>query len=118
EFEVVCTFDAIHDQAHPTTVLENIHRALKPDGVYIVQEIRGHTHVHDNMEHPLAPFIYTVSCMHCMSVSLHQGGACLGRAWGEELCGSLRKAAGFQDITSRKPENDFESTFFSARSGR
>ncbi len=118
EFEVVCTFDAIHDQAHPATVLENIHRSLKPGGFYIVQEIRGHTHVHDNMDHPLAPFIYTVSCMHCMSVSLHQGGAGLGAAWGEELCRSMLEAAGFEDIAIHKPENDFQSTFFIARSGK
>jgi 2-polyprenyl-3-methyl-5-hydroxy-6-metoxy-1,4-benzoquinol methylase len=115
EFDLVCTFDAIHDQAQPMTVLENIQRALRPGGVYLMQEIQGHTHVHDNMDNPLAPFVYTVSCMHCMSVSLHQGGAGLGAAWGQEMCQAMLEAAGFEDIRMHIQDGDIQSVFFVAR---
>ena len=57
---------------------------LKPDGVYLMQDIKGSSHVHKNIEHPIGTFLYTVSCMHCMTVSLAQGGEGLGAMWGEE----------------------------------
>ncbi|MCW5964867.1 MAG: class I SAM-dependent methyltransferase [Bryobacterales bacterium] len=115
ELDVAFAFDSIHDQAHPDRMLTNIYRALKPGGVFLIQEIQGHTHVHDNLEHPMAPFVYTVSCMHCMSVSLSQGGMGLGAAWGEELAESMLLAAGFKDITKHRAEGDLMSTFFVAR---
>lgn len=118
EFDVICTFDAIHDQAQPMTVLENIQRALKPGGTYIMQEIQGHTHVHDNVDHPLAAFVYTVSCMHCMSVSLHQGGAGLGAAWGQEMAQEMLEAAGFREIAMHIQEGDLQSVFFISKPGR
>jgi SAM-dependent methyltransferase len=115
EFDAVFTFDAIHDKAKSTKVLENIRRALTPGGVYLMQEIQGQTHVHDNIGHPLAPFVYTVSCMHCMSVSLHQDGAGLGAAWGQEMARRMLEDAGFRDINMHIPEGDLQSVFFVSR---
>ena len=83
-FDFITTFDAIHDQAKPLHVLRGIRRALKVDGVYLMQEIRGASHVYDDIGHPAGPFLYTVSTMHCMTVSLAQGGEGLGAMWGEE----------------------------------
>src|SRR5690606_11741372 len=83
-FDWVTTFDAIHDQARPLNVLKGIHRTLHPDGTYLMQDIKGSSHVHNNKSHPLGTLLYTVSCMHCMTVSLAQGGEGLGAMWGEE----------------------------------
>src|SRR5262249_47738395 len=47
-FEVVTTFDAVHDQAQPFNLLKGIHRALKPDGWYLMQDVNGSSHVHKN----------------------------------------------------------------------
>src|SRR4029079_3114479 len=69
-FDFVTTFDAVHDQSRPLNVLKGIHRTLKPAGVYFLQEIKGSSHVHKNIDHPIGTFLYTVSCMHCMTVSL------------------------------------------------
>jgi len=41
EYDLVTTFDAVHDQARPLDVLKGIHRALKADGWYLMQDIRG-----------------------------------------------------------------------------
>jgi 2-polyprenyl-3-methyl-5-hydroxy-6-metoxy-1,4-benzoquinol methylase len=69
-FDAITTFDAIHDQAWPLNVLKGIHRALTDGGVYLMQDIKGSSHVHQDVDHPLGPFLYSVSCMHCMTVSL------------------------------------------------
>ena len=68
-FDLITTFDAIHDQAKPLKVLKGIHKALEADGVYLMQDIKGSSHVHLNLAHPMGTFLYTVSCMHCMTVS-------------------------------------------------
>ena len=73
-FDFVTTFDAVHDQARPLAMLRGIRRALRSDGVYLMQDIQGSSHVHENIDHPGAPLLYMISCMHCMTVSLAQGG--------------------------------------------
>jgi 2-polyprenyl-3-methyl-5-hydroxy-6-metoxy-1,4-benzoquinol methylase len=56
-FDFITTFDAIHDQAKPLNVLKGIHRALKSDGVYLMQDISGTSHVHEDIEHPLGTLL-------------------------------------------------------------
>ncbi len=43
-----------------------------------MQDIRASSALERNLDHPLAPFLYAVSVMHRMTVSLAQGGAGLG----------------------------------------
>ena len=69
-YDVITVFDAIHDQAQPAKVLENIYRALRPGGVLLMVDIKASTRLEDNVGVPLATYLYTVSTMHCMSVSL------------------------------------------------
>jgi 2-polyprenyl-3-methyl-5-hydroxy-6-metoxy-1,4-benzoquinol methylase len=97
-FDLVTAFDAIHDQARPDVVLAAIAAALRPAGVFLMQDIRGTSHVDRDAEHPMAPFLYTVSCFHCMTVSLAAGGAGLGAMWGEERARRMLAAAGFGSI--------------------
>ncbi|MDV3350026.1 class I SAM-dependent methyltransferase [Leptothoe sp. LEGE 181152] len=112
QYDLITTFDAIHDQAHPDIVLKNIYRALRPDGIYLMQDIRATTNVAGNMDHPAAPFLYTVSCMHCMTVSLAQGGMGLGAMWGEEKALSMLKDAGFTQVTIKQLDHDFQNNYY------
>ncbi len=106
KYDLITTFDAIHDQADPDRVLSNINRALKDDGVYLMQDIAGSSHVHNNMDHPLAPLLYTTSCMHCMTVSLSQNGKGLGAMWGKELATDMVKNAGFAQVEIKEQPHD------------
>ena len=106
EFDLITTFDAVHDQADPDTVLSNINKALKDEGVYLMQDIAGSSHVHNNMDHPLGPLLYTTSCMHCMTVSLSQGGKGLGAMWGKELATDMLRNAGFTQVEVKEQEHD------------
>jgi SAM-dependent methyltransferase len=85
DFDLIVAFDAIHDQRDPTNVLKNIASIIKPaGGIFLMQDILGSSSLEKNINHPLGPFLYTISCMHCMSVSLAQNGAGLGAMWGKE----------------------------------
>ena len=97
-YHLITAFDAIHDQARPARVLERVHAALRPGGVFLMQDIAGHTQLADNTKHPLGPFMYTISCMHCMSVSLASGGPGLGAMWGREKAIEMLSMAGFSDV--------------------
>ncbi|HVH17415.1 MAG TPA: class I SAM-dependent methyltransferase [Myxococcota bacterium] len=94
-FDLITAFDAIHDQARPDAVLAAVAKALRQDGVFLMQDIAGTSHLEHDAKHPLAPFLYTVSCMHCMTVSLAQGGEGLGAMWGRETASRMLEAAGF-----------------------
>lgn len=105
-YDVITAFDAIHDQAHPDRVLRNIYRALRPGGVFLMVDIKASSCLEDNVGVPLATYLYTVSAMHCMSVSLASGGAGLGTAWGRQLALSMLADAGFTDVRVEEIDTD------------
>ncbi len=114
-FDLVTAFDTIHDQADPERVLDGIHDGLRPGGVFLMQEIGGTSHVHEDVEHPLGAFLYTVSCMHCMTVSLSAGGAGLGAMWGRETAQAMLEGAGFVGIEQTTLAHDTMNQYFVAR---
>lgn len=114
-YDLITTFDVIHDQAKPDRVLAGIARALRQDGVYLMQDIAGSSHVHKNVDHPLGPFGYTISTMHCMTVSLAQGGAGLGTMWGEEKAQEMLREAGFADVQVKQLPHDFVNSYYVAK---
>jgi hypothetical protein len=80
-FDLITSFDAVHDQARPDLVLAGIAQSLRPGGVYLCVDITASSTLADNLDHSLGPFLYTISCMHCMTVSLAAGGMGLGTMW-------------------------------------
>jgi 2-polyprenyl-3-methyl-5-hydroxy-6-metoxy-1,4-benzoquinol methylase len=114
-YDFVTTFDAVHDQARPLAVLTGICRTLRPDGVYLMQDIKGSSHVHGNLAHPIGAFLYTVSCMHCMTVSLAQGGEGLGAMWGEEKTREYLARAGFASVEKHELAHDIQNNWYVVR---
>lgn len=114
-FDLITTFDAVHDQAKPLRVLKGIYRALKPDGIYLMQDIRGSSFVEKNLDHPIAPLLYTISTMHCMTVSLAQGGEGLGAMWGEEKTREYLQKAGFHSIETKNLAHDIQNNWYLVR---
>ncbi len=114
-YDVVSTFDAVHDQAQPLRMLRGINRTLASDGVYLMQDIKGSSFVRNNLAHPLGPMLYTVSCMHCMTVSLAQGGEGLGAMWGEETTRDYLAKAGFRTIDKHELAHDIQNNWYVVR---
>lgn len=114
-YDLITTFDAIHDQAKPLNVLKGIYRALRPNGCYLMQDIRGSSHVHNNIGHPIGTFLYTISTMHCMTVSLAQEGEGLGAMWGEEKTREYLQKAGFGSVETNQLEHDIQNNWYVVR---
>ncbi len=113
-YDLVTTFDSVHDQAKPDVVLRAIYDMVRPGGVYLCVDVRASSDIADNIGHPLGPFLYTVSCMHCMTVSLAQDGAGLGAAWGEQKALAMLAEAGFSDVRVETVDGDIGNNYYVA----
>jgi SAM-dependent methyltransferase len=113
-FDFITTFDAVHDQARPDLVLAGIAAALRPGGVYLCVDTAASSNLADNLDHPLGPFLYTVSCMHCMTVSLAHGGMGLGTMWGEQTARTMLAEAGFTSIEVAHLDGDIVNSYIIA----
>ena len=116
-FDVIFTFDAIHDQIDPHAMLVGVHRALKDDGLYYAQDIRSSSYLEKNLDLPMAPYLYTISTMHCMTVSLAHCGCGLGTCWGEELALKMFGEAGFDNVEVHTLEHDILNNYYLCRKG-
>jgi 2-polyprenyl-3-methyl-5-hydroxy-6-metoxy-1,4-benzoquinol methylase len=114
QFDLITAFDAIHDQAKPDVVLRAIAAALRAGGTFLMQDILASSHLEKNTENPIASFLYTISTMHCMSVSLALGGAGLGTCWGRELAEKMLHDAGFSHVTVEKLPHDDMNYYYIA----
>jgi len=115
KYELITAFDAIHDQAKPTRVLKAISRSLRPDGVFLMVDVGASSNLHENLKHPLGPFLYSVSTMHCMPVSLAYKGEGLGAVWGEQLAKQKLSESGFKSVEIRKVLGDILNSYYIAR---
>ena len=115
KYDLITVFDAIHDQAQPRKVLANISCALKPDGVFLCVDIQASSNLEENMQHPLAPMLYGVSTLHCMTVSLALNGEGLGTVWGEQKARELLTEAGFKRIDVEHVEGDIFNSYYVCR---
>jgi SAM-dependent methyltransferase len=113
-FGAVFAFDAVHDQRDPAGVLAEVHRSLEPGGVFVMTDINLSSRLEDNVGNPLAPLIYGFSTLHCMTVSLAEGGTGLGAAWGRQLAQRMLEDAGFVDVTAHDVPDDPMDVLYTA----
>ncbi len=114
-YDLITGFDVIHDQAKPRAVLKAVHNALKPDGTFLMVDIRASSELQENMEHPVAPLLYTISTMHCMTVSLAFDGEGLGTVWGEQKALELLDEAGFSSVEVKQVDGDIFNNYYICR---
>lgn len=114
-FDAVFAFDAVHDQSKPDRVLSNVAKALKPGGLFLMQDIAGTSRLERDVGQPFGPYLYTVSCLHCMSVSLANGGPGLGAMWGKETALAMLTDAGFGEAAVHTLPHDPINYYYVAR---
>jgi 2-polyprenyl-3-methyl-5-hydroxy-6-metoxy-1,4-benzoquinol methylase len=114
-YDLITAFDVIHDQAKPHDVLQEVARALTPNGTFLMVDIRASSDLQDNIGHPFAPFLYGVSTMHCMTVSLALNGAGLGTVWGEQKALAMLREAGLTRVDVNRLAEDPLNNYYVAR---
>ncbi len=98
-YDLVLALESLHELSFPTAVLRTISSALVPDGVFLMQEAAASSHLARNVDHPFAPMLYALSCMHAVPIALgDERGEALGRMWGQERATRMLTEAGFRNI--------------------
>jgi SAM-dependent methyltransferase len=105
-FDYILALDAIHDQTRPLDALVGVRRMLAPGGVFSMVDIDAASDPAGNLDHPMGPFLYTVSLLHCMPVGLQDKGTGLGMMWGRERAVALLREAGFLSVEVLGMEHD------------
>ena len=110
-FDVVTTFDVLHDSVDPRGILSAIRSALSPDGRYICLEINCADRPQDNLG-PLGTVLYGLSLAYCLPVSLAEGGAGLGTlGLPESRLSELATEAGFSKVRRVPIDDPFNSVY-------
>ena len=111
-YDFITAFDVVHDQARPADVLREASRSLRANGTFLMVDVRASSRLEDNVAHPLGPFLYSMSTMHCMTVSLALNGAGLGTVWGEQKARAMLREAGFSRVdVSALPEDPLNNYY-------
>jgi SAM-dependent methyltransferase len=113
-FDLVTTFDVIHDLAHPARVLSGIHNVLRPGGVLLMVDVAASSELADNLDRPAPSVFYAIGLMRCMSLSLSQGGTGLGPMWGEQLALEMLADAGFVNTKVERVDVDPGNNYYVA----
>jgi len=112
-FDYITAFDAIHDQTRPLEALRGIHHMLAPEGRFSMVDIAAESDIGGNLDHPMGPFLYTVSLMHCMPVGLVDGGTGLGMMWGRQKALAMLAEAGFEQVQLLDiPDDPFNDHYY------
>lgn len=106
-YDLITTFDVLHDMVNPRGALKAIHQGLKPDGSYLLLEINSSDKLEENVG-PLGALFYSISVLYCMTTSLANNGEGLGTCGlppskVKELC----EEAGFRSVRQLPLENPF-----------
>jgi 2-polyprenyl-3-methyl-5-hydroxy-6-metoxy-1,4-benzoquinol methylase len=113
QYDLITTFDTVHDMVNPVGSLTNIRKALAPDGVLLWTEFNVSGDLAENLENPLnlAKFTYSASTLYCMTTSLAEGGAGIGTSMGPHKAEELADEAGFGSFRRLPIEDPFTAVF-------
>jgi 2-polyprenyl-3-methyl-5-hydroxy-6-metoxy-1,4-benzoquinol methylase len=113
QYDIITTFDVVHDAPDPLQLLRTIHQGLRAQGRYVCTDIKCPDNWEENVG-PLASLRYGYSLFYCMSTSLANGGPGLGTVGlPESKMVALCKEAGFASARlvplEQTPYNLFEA---------
>jgi len=110
-YDVVFTFDVVHDAVDPAGLLRQIRGALKPGGRFVCLDINASDHLEENA-HPLGALFHGCSLLYCMTTSLAHGGTGLGTlGFTEQVARRMCAEAGFSSFRRVPMENPFNNLY-------
>ena len=114
KFDLICTFDCIHDMTHPTEMMRTIRQSLKDDGTWLLVDIKAHDSLEMNItKNPMAPLLYGISVLSCMSSAMSspdgEGLGTLGLS--ANRAQSMAKDAGFKSFEQLAVEHSVNAFY-------
>ena len=110
DFDLITTFDVIHDLADPVEALSRILTALDQQGTYLMVEPAAGDSLIDNLN-PRGVLLTGFSLLYCLPQSLVDNGPGLGAAWGPLRAEQLCRQVGFTRFEQLPIENPYSNFF-------
>ena len=113
-FDLITTFDVIHDTPYPQDLIAQIYAALKADGQWLCEDIKGFESFEENLEqHPVAALLYGFSVTVCMNSGLSAAdGAGLGTlGFTQQVAKTMTQQAGFREFQLLDIENPMNNYY-------
>jgi 2-polyprenyl-3-methyl-5-hydroxy-6-metoxy-1,4-benzoquinol methylase len=113
-YDLICTFDCIHDMTHPTEMMKTIRKALKDDGTWLLVDIKAHDSLELNVtKNPMASLLYGISVLSCMSSAMSEpGGEGLGTlGLSATKAESMARDAGFSQFKKLDVEHSVNAFY-------
>lgn len=109
-FDLITTFDVIHDLSQPVKALSRIREVLNPEGVYLMMEPAAGPDLRDNLS-TRGLLIIGTSVLYCLPQSLIGGGMGLGAAWGPRRAEDLCRQVGFTRFAQLPIDNPYSNFY-------
>jgi 2-polyprenyl-3-methyl-5-hydroxy-6-metoxy-1,4-benzoquinol methylase len=109
-YDLIMAFNCIHDMSNPRGALRGMFRGLKPDGTVLWAEAKVSDRLEENLNRR-GRMLYGASVMHCMTVSLADGGEGLGNVVGPGTARAMATEAGFSSFEVLDVDNPYFQIF-------
>jgi hypothetical protein len=112
--DLVTTFDCIHDMTHPEQMMETIRRSLKPDGTWLLVDMKSLDSFEENArKNPMASLMYGISVLSCLASALSApDGAGLGTlGLSENVARRMSEQAGFTRFRRLRIDNPINAFY-------
>ena len=113
-YDLICTFDCIHDMTQPTEMMKTIRKALKNDGTWLLVDIKAQETLELNVtKNPMASLLYGISVLSCMSSAMSEvGGEGLGTlGLSASRAESMARQAGFTQFKKLDVEHSVNAFY-------
>src|SRR5262249_48479488 len=113
-FGFITTFDCLHDMTDPAGMIRRIRATIRPDGVWLIAEVKAQgSYEAEVAKNPMAPMMYGISVLACMSSALSEsGGAGLGTlGMSEDVARRMTREAGFTSFEPLELDNPINAFF-------
>src|SRR5581483_2750711 len=110
-FDLIWTFDVVHDAADPLGLLRSIRAALRPGGRYVSLDIKCAERP-EHRTHPMDTLRYGFSLLYCLTTALGNGGEGLGTlGLPESRMRALCAEAGFRELGVAPLDDRFHTLY-------
>ncbi len=110
-YDVITTFDVVHDAVNPRGLLRAIREALRPDGRYVCLEFNSSDKLEENAG-VAGSLFYGASVLYCMTTSLADHGEGLGTlGLPETTLRELARETGFGNVRRVAIEDPFGALY-------
>lgn len=113
-FDFITTFDCLHDMTRPDKTMLAIRGALRPDGTWLIADIKGAPTYEENLaRNPMTSLMYGFSVLSCMSSALSEpDGLGLGTlGFHEGVARKMCAEAGFTRFDPREIESPMNAYY-------